>query len=61
MHLRFPLQNANCDFIFPASGDPRLKNSGEGTVTFELGRTYQNHGIVASQAGVQHMNDAVAR
>ncbi len=25
MRLRFPLQNANCDFIFPASGDPRLK------------------------------------
>ena len=61
MCLRFPLRIVNRDFISPASWGPRRKNSCVGTVTLEPGRTYQNRGIVASRAGVQHMNDAVAR
>jgi hypothetical protein len=61
MRFRFSLQIVNRDFIFPASCDPQRKDSGKGTVTFEPGRTYQNRGIAASQAGVQHMNDRGAR
>jgi len=55
MRLRFSLQIVNRDFIFPASRDLPRKNSGEGTVTLEPGRTYQIRGIVASRTGVQHM------
>lgn len=61
MRLRFSLQVVNCEFTSPASRDPQLKNSVEGTVTFEPVRTYQIRGIAQSQAGVQHMNDRVAR
>jgi hypothetical protein len=61
MLRRFQFQIVARDFIFSATCDPQQKNSGEETVTLKPGRTYQNGGIAASRAGVQHMNDRVAR